>query len=327
MGYCEFCYNPFAYISDTGRIMSYTNIHEQTAPITRNWRELAKIASVLFKARVVSLLLVSSVAGAFLSAGGWPGFAPLFGVIIAGGLAAGGASALNQYIERDKDKKMSRTRQRPLPTGEIIDQDWVPVVGINMIVLPSIFVAPFNPALAFFLLLGAFIYVVVYTIWLKPRTLLNIVIGGAAGSAAVLSGAAAAGNWTSPGVLVLALILFLWTPSHFWSLAILYRDDYKKANIPMLPTIMSERNASWWVMSHTLPTAIGAVLLAVVPELGWVYAVLVIAFSADMVRRNVTLIRKPTLKNARRFFISSNVYLLVVLLGICIDSVIMSFLG
>ena len=86
MGYCEFCYNPFAYISDTGRIMSYTNIHEQTPPITRNWRELAKIASVLFKARVVSLLLVSSVAGAFLSAGGWPGFAPLFGVIIAGGL-------------------------------------------------------------------------------------------------------------------------------------------------------------------------------------------------------------------------------------------------
>lgn len=284
------------------------------------------MASVLFKARVVSLLLMASVAGAFLAAGGWPGFSALVAVIVAGGSAAGGASALNQYIERDKDKKMSRTRQRPLPTGEIIDQDWVPVLGINMIVLPSIFVAPFNPALAFFLLLGAFIYVVVYTIWLKPRTLLNIVIGGAAGSAAVLSGAAAAGNWTSPGVLVLALILFLWTPSHFWSLAILYRDDYKQANIPMLPTIMSERNASWWVMSHTLPTAIGAVLLAVVPELGWTYFVVVVLFSADMLRRNITLIRNPTLKNARRFFISSNVYLLVVLLGICFDTVLTAFL-
>ena len=139
---------------------------------------------------------------------------------------------------------MGRTRKRPLVNGDIPNPGWVPWVGASLIILPSAVVFPFNPALAFFLLLGAFIYVVIYTIWLKPRTLLNIVIGGAAGSAAVLSGSAAVGHWNDPGALVLALILFLWTPFHFWSLALLYRDDYTRADVPMLPTKTSPRQAA-----------------------------------------------------------------------------------
>lgn len=303
--------------------MSYSNVQNQSAEIGRTWREWLKIATVLFKMRVVSLLLMASVGGAFLAAEGWPGFGPLILVIIMGGLAAGGASALNQYIERDKDKKMTRTSKRPLPSGTI-DQGWVPIVAVNMIVLPVIFTAPFNGPLAFFLLLGAIIYVGVYTVWLKPRTLLNIVIGGAAGSAAVLSGSAAVGNWAEPAAIVLALIVFLWTPAHFWSLAILYKDDYKNANVPMLPTIMSDKRAGWWVLSHTLPTAIAAILLTVTPQLGWLYFVAVVLFSADMVRRNITLIRQPSKKTARRFFLSSNIYLLVLILAVCVDSVISS---
>ena len=306
--------------------MSYTNVPNAVVPITRSWREWMQIAVVLFKARVVSLLLMASVGGAFLAAGGWPGLGPIILVLISGGLAAGGASALNQYIEREKDKKMTRTSKRPLPAGTI-DQDWVPVLAVNMIVLPCIFLAPFNGPLAFFLLLGAVIYVGVYTVWLKPRTLLNIVVGGAAGSAAVMSGAAAAGNWTSPAAIVLALIVFLWTPAHFWSLAILYKDDYKNANIPMLPTIMSDQRAGWWVLAHTLPTALAAIILAVVPELGWLYLVPVVLFSADMVRRNITLIRTPNKQNARRFFLSSNIYLLALILAVCIDSVITSLIS
>ena len=303
--------------------MSVSDLGTQPIVAQRDWREMLKIAVVLFKLRVVSLLLMASVGGAFLGAKGWPGFGRLLLVIIAGGMAAAGASCLNQYIEREKDKQMTRTKSRPLPSGAI-EHGWVPIMGVNLIVLPVIFVAPFNFGLAFWLLVGAIIYVGIYTIWLKPRTLLNIVIGGAAGSAAVMAGGAAVGAGSDPGVIVLALMLFLWTPSHFWSLALLYREDYAKADVPMLPTQMSERNAAWWVLSHTAPTALAAVLLAVVPALGWLYFIPVVIFSVDMVRRNIQLIRKPNKKNARAFFMSTNIYLTVVLVAICIDTTIIS---
>jgi protoheme IX farnesyltransferase len=203
-----------------------------------DWRAWLKTAVVLFKLRIVFLLVVAATGGAFLGANGWPGWETLLLTWLTGSLAAAGASALNQYLERHSDGAMGRTEKRPLVTGDITHPQFVPFIGTALILLPSLAVLPFNPALTFFLLLGAFIYVVIYTIWLKQRTVLNIVIGGAAGSAAVLSGGAAAGAWNDPGVLVLSLILFLWTPFHFWSLAILYRDDYQRADVPMLPTKM-----------------------------------------------------------------------------------------
>jgi protoheme IX farnesyltransferase len=179
----------------------------------------------LFKVRVVLLLLVAAVGGAFLAAGGWPGLGTLALLLVTGGLAAGGASAINQYLERELDARMDRTRRRPLPARSFARTRWVPYVGAAMILLPALAVLPFRPALTLFLLLGAAIYIYVYTIWLKPRTPLNIVIGGAAGSAAVLSGSAAAGHWNEASAVVLALLVFLWTPTHFWSLAIAYRGD------------------------------------------------------------------------------------------------------
>jgi len=163
--------------------------------------------------RIVTLLLFAAVGGAFLAAGGSPGIGELALLLITGGFAASGASALNQYLEKDSDALMTRTRKRPLVTGSIARPGWVPYAATLMILVPSLVVLPFNPALGFFLLLGAAIYVGIYTIWLKPRTLLNIVIGGAAGSAAVLSGSAAVGAWNDPGAVVLALLVFLWTPS------------------------------------------------------------------------------------------------------------------
>jgi protoheme IX farnesyltransferase len=185
--------------------------------------------------------------------------------------------------------------------------------------LPVLGTLPFNPALSFWLLVGAIIYVGIYTIWLKPRTLLNIVIGGAAGSAAVLSGAAAAGTWNDPGALVLAAILFLWTPFHFWSLAILYREEYQRADVPMLPAHTSPKNAAWWVMSHTAPTALLSLLFVVLPGLGWIYLIPVSLVTADLLVKNVRLILDPSKPNARALFMSSNYYLLVLLLAICID--------
>lgn len=285
------------------------------------WRTRLQIIVVLFKLRIVFLLLMAATGGAFLTAGGWPGLDKLLLLWLTGGMAAAGASALNQYWERKSDGHMERTRKRPLVSGDIARPTWVPYVGIGFVLLPALAVLPFNPALTFFLLLGALIYVGIYTIWLKPRTLLNIVIGGAAGSAAVLSGSAAVGNWSDPGALVLSLLLFLWTPFHFWSLALLYKDDYARSDVPMLPVHTTPRQAAWWVMSHTLPTSMGGLLLAVLPVLGWIYLIPVIGITADLFWRNIRLIQAPTPANAKNLFMSSNIYLLVLLLAICAGTV------
>jgi protoheme IX farnesyltransferase len=277
---------------------------------------------VLFKLRIVFLLLMAATGGAFLAAEGWPGLDKLALVWLTGGMAASGASALNEYLEQESDATMRRTRKRPLVAGTISSPQRVPLVGGLLILLPSVAVAPFNLPLTFFLMLGAFIYVVIYTMWLKPRTLLNIVIGGAAGSAAVLSGSAAVGRWDHPGALVLSLLLFLWTPFHFWSLALLYRNDYQRVDVPMLPARTSPRKAAMWVMTHTIPTGIAGLLLVTLPALGWLYLLPMILVTANLARRNIRLIADPSPARARALFIGSNTYLLVLLLAICVDSVL-----
>lgn len=277
---------------------------------------------VLFKARVVSLLLFSAVGGAFMGAGGWPGLGVLGLTLVTGWLAASGASAWNQYIERRSDGTMTRTRHRPLVNGDIANPRWVPWVATGMIVLSVLIALPFSLALAFWLAAGAFIYVVIYTFWLKPRTTLNIVIGGAAGSAAVLAGAAAGGDWAAPSALLLALLVFLWTPSHFWSLAIVYRNDYARSDTPMLPVKTSPKMAAFWVFVHTAATALAALALGLDPALGLIYLIPVGLATADMMWRNIRLLRVPSGKNARSLFIASNMYLAVVLVMACIDVVI-----
>jgi len=278
---------------------------------------------ILFKARIVALLLLAAVGGAFLAAGGWPGLGPLALLLVAGGLSASGASALNEYLEQDRDALMTRTRhRRPLVTGSIPRPAWVPYAGVLMIVLPSLAVLPFNAPLAVFLLLGAVVYVPVYTIWLKPRTPLNIVIGGLAGSAAVLSGSAAAGNWSEPSAVILAMLVFLWTPTHFWSLAIVYREDYARGSFPMLPVQVEPRPAAWWVMLHTAGTVLAALALVAHPDLGWLYFLPVGLASAYLLARNVRLLMQPTARQAYALFHTSNIYLALVLLMACLDAVL-----
>lgn len=287
-----------------------------------SWRDFLHMLAVLFKLRVVSLLLMAAAGGAFLGAQGWPGLGHLLLLLASGAMAASGASALNQYIERRSDDVMSRTRLRPLPTGQIRRPRLVVAIGLALILVPSLTILPFNAPLSFFLLLGAVIYVGIYTVWLKPRTLLNIVIGGAAGSAAVMSGGAAVGAWQDPAVITLALLVFLWTPSHFWSLAILYRKDYERADVPMLPVHTTVRQAAWWVLLHTGAAGLAALLLALTPALGWVYLLPVTAFTVDLGRRNAQLIATPSPHNARALFIASNVYLTVVLAAIIASSML-----
>lgn len=306
--------------------MSTILVESRVRPRLAELGATLRMLAVLFKLRIVALLLLAAVAGAFLGAGGWPGTSDLLLLLVTGGMAAAGASALNQYMERESDGRMGRTRRRPLVTGAIARPQWVAWVGGGLILLPSLAVLPLNPALSFFLVLGALVYVGIYTLWLKPRTLLNIVIGGAAGSAAVMSGGAAAGAWRDSAVIVLALVLFLWTPSHFWSLALLCRKDYRRAGTPMLPAQCTRRNASWWVLLHTIATAGAALLMGFVPSLGWPYFLPVLLASAYLLRNNVALVLQPSPARARKMFLASNLYLMLVLLAILLATVVPSFL-
>ncbi len=278
--------------------------------------------AVLFKVRIVFLLLLAAMGGLFLGAHGWPGAGPLLLTLVTGGLAAMGSSAWNQYLERESDGQMNRTRRRPLVTGAIPKPGWVPYVATAMIVAPVLAVLPTNPALAFFLTLGAFIYVVIYTIWLKPRTPLNIVIGGAAGSAAVLAGGAAANAWGDPGVIALSILLFFWTPIHFWALALVYREDYAKARVPMLPVTTTPRISATWGFVHGLGAGIAGVGMAFLPYLGPVYTVPVALITALLIWQSAALIIDPTKRRAYRVFHTSNFYLFIVLVAAVVGSLV-----
>ncbi len=282
---------------------------------------LARLRSlaVLFKLRVVVLLMMAAMGGAVIGAAGPPAGSALLVLTVTGTLAAAGASAINQYLERQRDKLMVRTRHRPLPSGQIAHPIWVLFVGQGMILLAVALALLWgNRPLALFLALGAAIYVGVYTLWLKPRTALNIVIGGSAGSCAVLSGGAAVGQWAAPGVLALALLVFLWTPVHFWSLAMAYRRDYAGAGFPMLPTRCSPRQAAGWIALHTLATGLVALVMAAHPALGGRYLLPVALATGVLGQQTLRLLVHPTEATALSLYKVSNAYLGIVLVALTI---------
>lgn len=276
----------------------------------------------VFKLRIVLLLLISAAGGAVIAAGGWPGGKALLLLMITGGLSAAGASALNQYLERERDKHMVRTQRRPLASGSSLSPRLVFVSGSLMITLSIVLAGIYNPILAFFNGLGAAIYIGIYTLWLKPRSVLNIVIGGAAGSCAVLSGSAAAGTWNNPYALALAALIFLWTPVHFWSLAMTYQKDYANAGFPMLPVHVSDKQAAAWIGLHTLGSSIIALGLATHPKLSLIYPLPAVLCSIQLIHLTIKLMRNPNPKLAFSLFKFSNIYLGLLLLIAIIDMVI-----
>ncbi len=289
----------------------------------RSIKEILRSIVVLFKLRVVILLVLSSLGGALLASDGTISSTNLGLLLFTGILSSSGASAINQYLERSSDALMRRTLNRPLANGLISKPEVILGVAISFILLAvGLAIYAGNTALAIFLALGAAIYIGIYTVWLKPRTLLNIVIGGAAGSCAVLSGSAAAGNWSEPGALTLALLVFIWTPTHFWSLAMAFRDDYSRAGVPMLPTVVSDQATAWWIALHTGATALIALLLAVHPQLGMLYLVPILIGTIWIILHSIRLITHPDQKQAFKVFKISNLYLGLVLVFIYISTLV-----
>jgi protoheme IX farnesyltransferase len=237
-------------------------------------------------------------------------------------VASSAAGAFNQFYERDLDVHMKRTQSRPFVTGRF-QADWIWLGGIVLALLLALAAAAVatNWLATFFVFMGAFTYGVVYTVWLKRRTWLNIVIGGLAGSFAVLAGSAAAGATFSPVAFLIAGVLFLWTPPHFWSLAFACKEDYRRAGVPMLPVVVDDKAATLTILVHT----VALVALSIAPlwyGMGWIYALGVIAGGAYFLFACARLYIVPGVRNAWHAFAASIVQLGLLLVAAMLDGLL-----
>jgi protoheme IX farnesyltransferase len=227
----------------------------------------------LTKPRIIELLLVTTVPTMIVAANGFPRLWLVVATLIGGTLAAGGANAFNMVIDRDIDALMERTKRRPLVTGVMSARAAALFAVALEIVAFAILAVWVNQLSAWLAISATAFYVIVYTMILKRRSKQNIVIGGAAGAVPVLVGWAAVTNSLGWTPVLLFLVIFIWTPPHFWALAVRYRDDYEAANVPMMPVVASLRRTTLEILIYTVILWALTLLIGPSAHLGWVYAV------------------------------------------------------
>lgn len=273
----------------------------------------------LTKPRVISLLLFTTLAGAFIAQGGWPGGFLLFALALGGYMMAGGANAINMVIERDLDERMERTAGRPIVAEYISTKNaliFATILAIGSFVLLTYAANLLSALLA---LAGLAFYVIVYTLVLKRRTWHNIVIGGAAGAFPPLVGYAAVSQELTPLAWYLFAIIFLWTPVHFWALALILKDDYKKAGVPMLPVVHGEKTTVVQIGLYALLTALVSILPFFQRDLGFIYLVPAVILNGILLLMSLKLYIQPSYGRAFSLFKYSMVYLALLFLLIAID--------
>lgn len=286
--------------------------------VFQRWTAVASYLSLL-KLRIVVMLILVAGAAAVVAYRGFPSWERLTLLFASGGLASMGASLLNNYFDRDIDALMARTQNRPLPSGRIGKPAWVLASGILLIIMSLPFSLALNYHIALYTLLGAFSYVVVYTLGLKRHTWLNVVIGGAAGSFAALAGWSMVKPELNGLALIMAALIFAWTPLHFWNFALVYVGDYRKARVPMLPVNKGEGKTSGYIFW----TAIIIFLLSLMPYLmgynGRVYLLIALGMSFFLYG-NLSLRRQPTREKAWLNYKFSGIYLGGLFIALAIDS-------
>lgn len=282
----------------------------------------------LTKVPIVLLLVFTTVTAMIVAANGLPSLDIFFATLIAGVFAAGGSSALNQYIDRDMDAKMNRTARRPIPSGRVEPMNAL-IFGLALIAWSVLILGVFvNWLAAVLTLLGCIYYVVIYTMMLKRNTVVNIVIGGGAGAMPVLVGWAAVTGTLSIEAWILFAIIFYWTPPHSWALAILVNKDYAAAGVPMMPVARGEETTRLQILLYsiqlvaiTLIPAIG--LLMGVEMLGILYILAATILGAVMIYLAIVLLRQPSKKMAKVLYKYSSAYLAFLFLAMIIDRLVL----
>ena len=276
----------------------------------------------LMKLRVVELLLITTVPTMVLADQGWPSWG-LVGVTLLGGtLAAGGANAINMVVDRDIDALMERTKGRPLVTGLIRPkQALIFALSLQVAAFVVLWVGA-NLLSAVLAASATLFYVFVYTIWLKRTSRQNIVIGGAAGAVPVLVGWSAVQNSLAWEPFVLFTAIFLWTPPHFWALAIRHSDDYKAAGVPMLPTVVSMRQTVTQMLAYTIALTGVTMALGPVADLGPIYMIAAAVLGLGFVAATVDLGRHPTVARSMRVFGFSITYVTLLFAAMAVDVVV-----
>ena len=272
-----------------------------------------RIVVLLVITAVTSMYAASKLIGPELDTWG------LIHIIIAGGLASAGSSALNHYYDRDIDPLMERTRIRPIPSGRIKPNS-VLIYGLTVSVISVVYGAlALNYISAFFIALGIFFYVIIYTAWLKRLNSSNIVIGGFAGSAASMAGwSAATGSMDILGFLI-GFLVFVWTPSHFWCLAMKMKDEYSAAKVPMLPVLIGMQKTSKYILINTLILLPYSLMLYAF-GMGLVYTAIAAASGGLMLVYHYKLTKEPTSDFAWKAYKVTAPYLTIIFLAVALDA-------
>lgn len=305
---------------DLNQIMT-TSAADITRPRPNIWRK-AKAYFELTKPRVIELLLVSTVPTMILAQRGIPDIWLILATVIGGAFSAGSANSFNCYIDADIDKIMGRTKGRPLVTGELTKREayWFAWgLGVLSVVWLGLLV---NVLAATLSLAAILFYVFVYTLLLKRRTPQNIVWGGAAGSMPVLIGWAAVTNELAPAAWVLFLIIFLWTPPHYWPLSLRYKQDYTDAGVPMLPVVRNNQTVGVQIILYAWALVASTLLLIPVASMGLVYTITALISGAWFVVESYRLYRQAIvgeIANPMRLFHGSISYLTVLFVAVAID--------
>ncbi len=271
----------------------------------------------LTKPRIIELLLITTVPAMVLAARGWPGTWLVLSTLIGGTLSAGGANALNCYIDRDIDEVMRRTSRRPLPRHQIEPVD-ARNFGIALGLAGFAWLWAFTNLTAALLATAALLfYVFVYTLWLKRTTPQNIVIGGAAGAVPALVGWAAVTGGVGLAAWILFAVVFYWTPPHFWALALRYRDEYAAAAVPMLPVAASVPSTTRQMVIYAGLTGLTSILLVPAAGLGWIYLLSAVGLSGWFLWHTFLVHRDPS--RAMVLFTVSTRYLALLFLAVMVD--------
>lgn len=273
----------------------------------------------LTKPRIIELLLITTIPTMVLAERGWPGPGLMLVTLVGGTLAAGGANAINMYVDRDIDAVMERTRNRPLVTGAV---DPSGALGFALALEVLAFAVLWwgaNLLSAVLALSAAAFYVVVYTIWLKRTSRQNIVIGGAAGAVPVLVGWAAVTGGLAWSPLILFVVMFCWTPPHFWALAIRYADDYRAAHVPMLPAVVPIGEAARQMIGYTAVMVAGTLVLIPVADLGLVYGLTAVLAGGGFLLATGRLAQTPTPARSMRVFAYSITYVTLLFAALTVD--------